>query len=184
MSHVPEVCSLGATLDSRGNATFRVWAPIVQQIAVRLPIKDRIIPMTSAGGGYYEAIVPAVEAGAHYFYRLNDAVDRPDPASRFQPNGIHGPSQVTSSEFPWTDTLWKGLAWDDYIIYETHVGTFSVGGTFGTMIDELDELVRLGVTALEGLDLDFPKVAGKALEELKTVERALKAEGAKANRKR
>ncbi len=113
--------------------------------------------MTSVGDGYYEAIVPAVEPGALYFYRLNHSVDRPDPASCFQPNGIHGPSQVTSNDFPWTDTLWKGLDWDDYVIYEAHVGTFSTDGTFVAMIDELDELVRLGVTALELMPIaQFP----------------------------
>jgi len=149
LSHLPDVCTLGATLDSQGSARFRVWAPLVQQIALRMPGDDRLLPMTRAGGGYYDAIVPKVAAGTRYFYRLNNSVDRPDPASRFQPDGIHGPSAVVSSEFPWTDASWRGLAWDDHVIYETHVGTFSERGTFAAMIDELDELVRLGVTALE-----------------------------------
>jgi maltooligosyltrehalose trehalohydrolase len=105
--------------------------------------------MERVGNGYYETEVSRVEPGALYCYRLNDSVERPDPASRFQPQGIHGPSQVTRPEFGWTDSLWRGRAWDDYVIYEAHVGTFTTAGTFVAMIDQLDSLARLGVTALE-----------------------------------
>jgi maltooligosyltrehalose trehalohydrolase len=99
--------------------------------------------------GYYRATVANLAVGARYFYRLNDAVDRPDPASRFQPEGVHGPSAVTDSQFAWTDLDWRGRAWEEFVIYESHVGTFSEGGTFESMIEHLDELVRLGVTAIE-----------------------------------
>lgn len=105
--------------------------------------------MQPTGAGYYGATVANLAPGALYFYRLNDAVDRPDPASRFQPEGVHGPSAVTDSQFAWTDQDWRGRAWEEFVIYETHVGAFSNGGTFGDMIEHLDELVRLGVTAIE-----------------------------------
>ncbi len=87
--------------------------------------------------------------GTRYFFRLDDRVDRPDPASRFQPVGVHGPSQVVRSDFEWTDGEWRGVARQDLVIYEVHVGTFTPGGTFGDMIARLDTLVRLGVTAIE-----------------------------------
>lgn len=105
--------------------------------------------MRPVGGGYYHACVADLAPGARYFYRLNDAVDRPDPASRFQPEGLHGPSAVTDSQFAWTDQNWRGRAWQDFVIYESHVGTFSPAGTFGAMIEHLDELVSLGVTAVQ-----------------------------------
>ncbi len=141
---------LGAIHMPDGRTTFRVWAPHARQIAVRLLDHDRpLAPMQPVGDGYYEATVSGLKPGALYLYRLNDSVERPDPASRFQPLGVHGPSQVTRREFSWTDAAWRGLAWDDYVIYETHVGTFTSAGTFTAMIAHLDELVDLGITALE-----------------------------------
>ena len=92
--------------------------------------------------------MPDVGPGTQYFYRLNDVVDRPDPASRFQPHGVHAASAVTSRDFAWTDHAWHGRPWDEWVIYETHVGTFTCAGTFVGMIEQLDDLVRLGVTAV------------------------------------
>ena len=145
-----EAPSLGAIVQADEQTRFRVWAPSVKQIAVKV-VGDirRPFRMHPSGGGYYEASLSGVGPGSLYFYRINDAVDRPDPASRFQPHGVHGPSQVTDVGFPWTDAAWPGLAWNDYVIYEAHVGTFTPEATFRAMTKHLDELVHLGVTALE-----------------------------------
>ncbi|MGH9447186.1 MAG: malto-oligosyltrehalose trehalohydrolase, partial [Terriglobia bacterium] len=85
-----------------------------------------------------------------YRYVLDGHKERPDPASRFQPQGVHGPSQIVDFHtFRWTDSNWKGVALDDYIIYELHVGAFTPGGTFDDAIPHLDELQDLGVTVIE-----------------------------------
>jgi maltooligosyltrehalose trehalohydrolase len=98
--------------------------------------------------GYHVARLP-VGGGARYLFRFPDGRERPDPASRFQPEGVHGPSEVVASDFRWTDAGWRGLPLRDYVIYELHVGTFSREGTFDGVIAELDRLRQLGITAVE-----------------------------------
>ena len=87
--------------------------------------------------------------GTRYFYRVGDGPPRPDPASRYQPSGVHGPSEVVSRRFSWTDQRWRGVPTEELLIYEIHVGTFTERGTFLAAIDRLDELIDLGVTAVE-----------------------------------
>ncbi|MBP1726352.1 MAG: GlgB, partial [Deltaproteobacteria bacterium] len=87
--------------------------------------------------------------GTRYFYRLDGESERPDPASRFQPEGVHGPSQVVDSRFSWGDAGWFGLPLRDYIIYELHVGTFTGEGTFAAVVTHLEQLKELGITVLE-----------------------------------
>ncbi len=102
----------------------------------------------------------SVEPGALYFIRLNHEVDRPDPASRFQPEGVHGPSQVTNTEFAWGDETWRGVPIEDYILYELHIGAFTPEGTFDAAIRGLDRLRDLGVTAIEIMPVaQFPGLA-------------------------
>jgi maltooligosyltrehalose trehalohydrolase len=111
---------------------------------------ERLVPLEIKECGYYEAMVEDVAPGAHYFYRLDGARERPDPASRLQPAGVHGPSQVVNlSAFQWEDREWTGSKLEDYVICELHVGTYSHQGTFDALILHLDELKQLGVTALE-----------------------------------
>jgi len=98
--------------------------------------------------GYYEAVVDGAEPGSLYLYRLNDQ-ERPDPASRFQPQGVHGPSQVAEPALTWQDDSWSGSPLEGYVIYELHVGTFTPEGTFDSVIPHLDGLKDLGVTAIE-----------------------------------
>lgn len=105
--------------------------------------------MEQIGRGYHEARVTDVEPGERYFFRLPQGKERPDPASRLQPEGVHGPSQVVPREFAWRDEGWQGLPIEDYIIYELHVGLFTAAGTFEALISQLDYLVELGITALE-----------------------------------
>jgi maltooligosyltrehalose trehalohydrolase len=110
---------------------------------------QRIIPLQRGEQGYHKAVAKSVGPGALYFYRLDGDKERPDPASRFQPQGVHGPSQVVDSRFPWDDAAWFGIPLRDYIIYELHVGTFTGEGTFAAVVPHLEQLKELGVTALE-----------------------------------
>jgi maltooligosyltrehalose trehalohydrolase len=99
--------------------------------------------------GYYEVVVDGVEPGSRYVYRLDEGKERPDPASRSQPQGAHGPSQVVSPSFAWDDDSWPGLPLEEYVVYELHVGAFTREGTFDSVIPQLDGLRDLGVTAIE-----------------------------------
>lgn len=139
---------LGATWQMSGQAHFRVWAPRARMLEVHLVDERRLTPMERVSGGYFELRISGLEPESRYFYRIN-GVDRPDPASRFQPDGVHQASAVTCSDFPWTDAAWRGVPWQQIVIYEAHVGTMTPEGTFEAIIGELDDLVRLGVTALE-----------------------------------
>jgi maltooligosyltrehalose trehalohydrolase len=142
--------SLGATYLGDGRCRFRLWAPFAQTAAVRIVApQERLIPMEPHERGYHEATVDGIEPGNLYIYRLDDGKDRPDPASRFQPRGVHGPSQVMDSSFPWEDDSWSGLPLEQYVIYELHAGTFTPEGTFDAIIAHLDRLKELGVTAIE-----------------------------------
>ncbi len=150
---------LGAAYLGGGRCHFRVWAPDARAVDVRLlGPPERIVPLEPGGSGYHGGTVERVAPGALYLYRLNGEVDRPDPASRSQPQGVHGPSQVLEEgTFRWTDHGWRGLPLAAYIFYEVHVGTFSPEGTFDGVIRRLDDLVELGVTAVEVMPVaQFP----------------------------
>jgi maltooligosyltrehalose trehalohydrolase len=135
-----------------GGVRFRVWAPAAVQVEVevygqREPARHRL---ERDGEGYHSGVVQGMGAGVRYLYRLDGDSVYPDPASRFQPDGVHGPSEVVNTgAYRWTDEGWPGLDPDDLVIYELHVGTFTEGGTFDSAIERLDDLVRLGVTAVE-----------------------------------
>jgi maltooligosyltrehalose trehalohydrolase len=144
--------TLGATYLGKQRTSFLVWAPLAGEVAVRLvEPREQLVPLEPSPGapGYFQGILDGVGPGSRYFYRLDGARDRPDPASRLQPQDVHGPSQVADPDFPWEDRGWAGIPLEDYIIYELHVGTFSAAGTFAGVIPHLDELRDLGVTALE-----------------------------------
>ena len=141
---------LGATYLGNGRCQFTVWAPIVQRVEVHIVSPEElIVPLARGEQGYHQAIVEGVEPGFLYFYRLDSEKECPDPASRFQPGGVHGPSQVMDSRFPWQDKNWAGLPLEEYIVYELHVGAFTKEGTFEAIIPYLDELKDLGITAVE-----------------------------------
>jgi maltooligosyltrehalose trehalohydrolase len=99
--------------------------------------------------GYHQVLAEGVSPGTRYYYRLDGGNERPDPASHYQPEGVHGPSEVVDLSFEWNDTGWQGLELADYIIYELHVGTYTHDGTFESIIPHLDGLCELGVTAIE-----------------------------------
>lgn len=141
---------LGAVMEGENKCSFQVWAPRAKKLELHITFpKDRIIPMQSGERGYFFADVSDVRPGALYFYRLDDGRERPDPASRFQSQGVHGPSQVVDQHFSWTDQHWRGLALDKYVLYELHVGTFTPEGTFEAIIPRIGALKELGVTAIE-----------------------------------
>ena len=133
-----------------GRCRFLVWAPLAAQVEVRLVSpREELVPLKRGERGYFSAVVAGVEPGSRYFYRLHGQQDFPDPASRLQPQGVHGPSQVVQPDFSWDDGHWSGLPLADYVIYELHVGTFTPEGTFDAIIPHLDDLKDLGITALE-----------------------------------
>lgn len=151
---------LGASPLDSVETCFRVWAPKVKNLSVRLITEDksRVVRLLEEGDGYFAGTVDGIREGDRYFYLFDDGTERPDPASRFQPEGVHGPSQVVSpAGFPWADDGWKGISLDAYVIYELHVGTFTREGTFEAAIPRLDYLAELGVTAVELLPVaQFP----------------------------
>jgi maltooligosyltrehalose trehalohydrolase len=114
--------------------------------------------MSSRRNGWHELVETRAGAGTLYDYVLTDGTHVPDPASRFQPFDVHGPSEVIEpADFVWSDLTWKGRVWTEAVIYELHVGTFTAAGTFRAAIDRLDHLVALGVTAIELMPVaDFP----------------------------
>lgn len=141
---------LGAAYLGDDRCTFAVWAPYAESVEVRLHgDSERYVPLEKQENGYYSASVDRVPVGTLYTYRLNRNKERPDPASRFQPRGVHGPSQVTNPNFPWTADNWNGPPLRDYVTYELHVGTFTTEGTFDAAVKYLDDLVDLGITAVE-----------------------------------
>ncbi len=146
----------GPTITEEG-VKFTLWAPYCSRVSLKLG--QEITPMTRDEKGYFTAMVDA-KPGALYKF-VTDKGDIPDPASRYQPEGVHGPSQLISTEFPWEDQNWKGLSKEDLIIYELHVGTFSPKGTFDGVVEKLDYLSQLGVTALEIMPVaQFPGKRG------------------------
>jgi maltooligosyltrehalose trehalohydrolase len=141
---------LGATYLGQDRCHFLVWAPHADHVAVHLlSPDDRLVPLSPAARGYHQAVIDRVAPGSLYFYRLHDDLERPDPASRQQPQDVHGPSQVVDPAFPWADQAWFGLPLKDFIVYELHVGIFTPAGTFDAVIPHLAELKALGVTAVE-----------------------------------
>ena len=129
---------------------FSVWAPKAEKVEVHLlGANDRFVPLHKDEFGYRSGVVSDVSPGTDYLFRLDGKLERPDPASRWQPHGVHQASRITEPIFEWTDATWTGLPMRDYIVYELHVGTFSPEGTFDGVIKRLPELKELGVTAIE-----------------------------------
>jgi maltooligosyltrehalose trehalohydrolase len=142
--------TLGAIDLGDGRCRFRVWAPRAERVEVEIRgERPRSISLEPEGGGYFEVEADGVRPGDLYLIRLDGKDGRPDPASRFQPEGVHGPSMVIDRSFAWTDADWQGLPLPELIFYELHVGTFTPEGTFEAVIPHLDRLRELGVTAIE-----------------------------------
>ncbi|MBD0334130.1 MAG: malto-oligosyltrehalose trehalohydrolase [Cyanobacteria bacterium Co-bin13] len=142
---------IGAQYQGNHQCEFTVWAPLRQQVALQLEGADpKLIPLQQDIDGYWSATLDNVAPGTLYRYQLDSDLLRPDPASQYQPEDVHGPSQVVDhSAYPWQDTAWSGVQLKDYVIYELHIGTFTAEGTFEAAIDRLPDLVELGITAVE-----------------------------------
>ena len=148
-----DVCQSGPTC-KRTACTFVVWAPDRQTVEVVLAegIETlRSFPLSRESDGYFSALVEAARARTLYWYRLDGETDLlPDPASRYQPEGPMGPSQVVDPDaFAWTDTAWTGVKESGNVLYEMHIGSFTKEGTFRAAIEQLPALAELGVTILE-----------------------------------
>jgi maltooligosyltrehalose trehalohydrolase len=145
---------LGAVWSPDGTCRFLLWAPLANRVDVRIGDAHdnsigRTIPLEPLDRGYFFGSVKNVPAGALYQYVLDGHSARPDPVSRFQPRGVHGPSQIVDARFDWNDGAWRGLALQKYVLYELHVGTFTPEGTFDAIIPRIANLKQLGVTAIE-----------------------------------
>jgi malto-oligosyltrehalose trehalohydrolase len=138
-------------------ALFRLWAPAAKRVDLLL---DRPHSLPRGDDGWFSAEVPGIKAGAHYKFRIDDEIDVPDPAAAFQPDDVSGPSEVIDhAAYRWRTTDWRGRPWQEAVVLEAHVGTFTPEGTYRAMIGKLDHLVATGITALELMPLaDF---AGK-----------------------
>jgi len=153
---------MGAEVMPNGGVYFRVWAPKCKSVAVQIGTDAQlatgeIIDLGTEDNGYFSARVPNASHGMLYKFKLKGG-SFPDPASRFQPEGPHGPSQIVDArKFKWTDEKWQGIPRDGQIIYEMHIGTFTREGTWGAAMEQLPELARLGITAIEVMPVaEFP----------------------------
>ena len=152
--------SIGAELIGENHTHFRIWAPKAQQIDVVLENAARasFFPLTAESGGFFSGATKA-GAGTRYRFRVNGAEHSyPDPASRFQPDGPHGPSCVVNpGKFRWSDANWPGLRLKGQIFYEMHIGTFTKEGTWLAAAEHLPELARIGITVIEMMPVaEFP----------------------------
>ncbi len=142
---------IGAVYLGDGKCSFTVWAPRRREVALDIvePLSRRI-HMKKDHLGYWNMVVDHIVPGSRYFFVLDGVDCRPDPASIFQPLGVHGPSEVVNhAAFPWADGSWHGNSLQKMVIYELHVGTFTPEGNFESIISRLDELVELGINAIE-----------------------------------
>lgn len=147
---------IGAEMIGSEQAHFRVWAPEASGVQVVLENKTEVA-LAAEADGYFSGAAKA-RPGMTYRFRLDGGDLLPDPASRFQPEGPHGPSRlVDPSKFPWTDAEWLGIEHDRVVVYEMHIGTFTPEGTWRAAMEQLAELADVGVTLLEIMPIaDFP----------------------------
>jgi malto-oligosyltrehalose trehalohydrolase len=142
----------GAQILEDGSIRFRLWAPAARSLELCLATDEgrRCLTMERGAGGWFEQITRGARPGDLYTYRIDGDREIPDPASRFQPSGVHGPSEIIDpAAFAWGGGTWEGRAWEEVVFYELHVGAFSPEGTFPGVTEGLDYLVDLGVTAIE-----------------------------------
>ncbi len=147
---------LGASLDGK-RATFCVWAPRAESVELVLDGPRTETHAMSRQDDYFTLAVDDVEAGQRYGFRIDGGDVLPDPATRFQPDGVHGLSAVQPATFEWSSTDWNGLPLHEYVLYEMHVGCFTPAGTFDAAARRLPDLQALGITVIELMPLSqFP----------------------------
>jgi len=147
----------GAEVGLDETTRFRLWAPACDRVAVMLGA-DRDLPMAKLADGWFEATAQGAPPGTRYRFRVDGALEVPDPASRWNPDDVHGASCIVDPEaYDWPDGGWTGRPWEEAVIYELHVGAFTARGTYAGAMERLDYLADLGVTALELMPVaDFP----------------------------
>lgn len=161
----------GAECRDDGSVRFHLWAPAARRVELCLDRSNDTsnpdsetssaklrFPLNPRDNGWFELVTDAAKPGNRYRFQIDDAQEIPDPASRFQPQDVHGPSEVIDpAAFDWQDESWHGRPWEDAVIYELHVGAFTPPGTFSAVRGRLDYLAELGITALELMPVaDFP----------------------------
>jgi maltooligosyltrehalose trehalohydrolase len=148
----------GAEYRDDGSVRFRLWAPAAHQVELCLAGSNMATPLEQRDNGWFELITDAAKPGTRYRFRIDSGQEIPDPASRFQPEDVHGPSEVIDAEtFDWKEQAWRGRPWEEAVIYELHVGAFTPAGTFSAVGERLDYLTDLGITAIELMPIaDFP----------------------------
>lgn len=138
----------GAEYTAAGEVRFRLWAPSLEELTLRLD--DKELAMPPAADGWFELLVPNVTPGTAYAFVLPDGMAVPDPAGRALKADVHGPSLVADpTAYRWRNTQWKGRPWSEAVIYELHVGTFTDEGTFAAAADKLKDLAAIGITVVE-----------------------------------
>lgn len=150
---------IGALYQEGDRCEFTVWAPLRKQVTVKVvaPI-EKVLPMQSIEQGYWRVEADEISPGTQYLFELEGDQAFPDPASHFQPDGVHQASAVVDhTQFGWTDQQWQGIPQAEMVIYELHVGTFTPEGTFEAIIPRLSQLKELGINAVEIMPISqFP----------------------------
>ena len=148
----------GAELQDDQTVRFQLWAPSRHAVALILEDQQRILPLTQIEDGFFALTTDAAHAGSRYRFQLEDGTRVPDPASRHQPEDVHGPSEVIDPRaYAWQNAAWRGRPWHETVLYELHVGAFTEQGTFDGVRRKLDHLAELGITAIELMPLsEFP----------------------------
>jgi maltooligosyltrehalose trehalohydrolase len=149
----------GAEVAEDGKVRFRLWAPAATTVDLIVSGQGfKTFPMTAAESGWFELVTGEAKAGSRYKFQIDRNQKVPDPASRFQPQDVHGASEIIDpGAFRWSQENWQGRPWEEAVVYELHVGTFSPSGLFSGVQERLDYLVDLGVAAIELMPVaDFP----------------------------
>jgi malto-oligosyltrehalose trehalohydrolase len=148
----------GAELRDDGTVRFSLWAPAQKKVGLRLAGQNGDLALEPQRFGWHSLVTDVATAGSLYQFVLSDGLAVPDPASRFQPQDVHGPSEVVDPrQYQWHDTDWDGRPWHEAVIYELHVGCFTAAGTYDGVREHLRHLANLGITAIELMPLaDFP----------------------------
>lgn len=148
----------GPELQGQSGVSFRIFAPGTDKVRLKLDDRSASLLMHSTKEGWHKLLVPEAGAGTRYCFVLPDGVQVPDPASRYQPEDVYGPSEVIDpGAYTWSDGGWRGRSWIDAVLHEMHVGTFTPNGKYKSAVERLEHLQKLGITAIELMAIgDFP----------------------------
>lgn len=140
---------LGVTFSTDQQATIGVWAPVAKSVTISVNDHAPLLPLANDGSGYWQLTTDQIKPGDYYTFLLDDETERADPASRLQPQGVHGPSQAFNSTVAyWEDSSWINPPIDEYIIYEVDIHAFTPEGTLSALVDKLDHIKELGTNAI------------------------------------